>query len=491
MDQGIDAVVSAGDGPGNDYAKFRNHVLPLVGILIGLAALLIWGLIALWPQCDSCVDSQAASAVPAAAPPAPAGANTEQGMGAANQGAASHGAANQGAANQGTATQGAVNQGKANQDAATGGAANQVAVNQGAVTQGAGVSATGPGGARTAVQTSEALAVHAVSPTTACTTGGIPVTITGRWPGKANPQVAFGGAAASSAVGASGSLVAIAPPHAAGTVDVVVKAGSETVTLTNVFTYACAPSQRQLLLLVLLAGMLGGLLHSLRSLFWFAGNRNLRVSWLLMYYLLPLSGGIIAAIFFLVFVASLYTPSSGKGPFLIVGIGALVGMFSQQAVEKLKKIGEAVLTTVPKQADQTPVPAPGLAGIDPANGPATGDTPIKLTGSGFVTGATVMFDTSAATQVQVVDSTTINAVAPSHDAGKVDVTVRNPDGSKAKLVGGFEYKAPPAAPPVVPPAAPPVVPPAPPVVPPAPPVVPPYMPPVVPPAAPPSARKPG
>jgi hypothetical protein len=39
----------------------------------------------------------------------------------------------------------------------------------------------------------------------------------------------------------------------------------------------------RLFVIVLLAGALGGMVHTLRSLYWYVGNRNLRYSWLLMY----------------------------------------------------------------------------------------------------------------------------------------------------------------------------------------------------------------
>ena len=46
----------------------------------------------------------------------------------------------------------------------------------------------------------------------------------------------------------------------------------------------------RLFVIVLLAGSLGGMVHTLRSLYWYVGNRNLRYSWLLMYATLPSLG---------------------------------------------------------------------------------------------------------------------------------------------------------------------------------------------------------
>src|SRR4051794_22223466 len=46
----------------------------------------------------------------------------------------------------------------------------------------------------------------------------------------------------------------------------------------------------RLFVIVLLAGGLGAMVHTLRSLYWYVGNRNLRYSWLLMYATLPITG---------------------------------------------------------------------------------------------------------------------------------------------------------------------------------------------------------
>jgi hypothetical protein len=50
----------------------------------------------------------------------------------------------------------------------------------------------------------------------------------------------------------------------------------------------------RLLLIVALAGALGGQVRSLRSLAWYVGNRILRRSWLILYILTPLVGATLA-----------------------------------------------------------------------------------------------------------------------------------------------------------------------------------------------------
>ncbi len=59
--------------------------------------------------------------------------------------------------------------------------------------------------------------------------------------------------------------------------------------------------------------------------------------------------------------------------------------------------------------------------------------------AGFISGATVTFGGTAATNVTVVSATSITATTPVHTAGLADVVVRNPDGQSATLAGGFSF----------------------------------------------------
>lgn len=64
---------------------------------------------------------------------------------------------------------------------------------------------------------------------------------------------------------------------------------------------------------------------------------------------------------------------------------------------------------------------------------------MTITGTNFSAGATVRFDTSLATNVNVVSSTSITATSPSHAAGPVNVVVTNTNGQSATLTNGFSY----------------------------------------------------
>ena len=86
---------------------------------------------------------------------------------------------------------------------------------------------------------------------------------------------------------------------------------------------------------------------------------------------------------------------------------------------------------------------PKPTSVSPASGWAAGGTSITITGTGFVTGATVSIGGTSATGVSVQSSTQITATAPAHAAGSVNVVVSNTDGQTGTLLGGFTYYGPP------------------------------------------------
>jgi hypothetical protein len=82
----------------------------------------------------------------------------------------------------------------------------------------------------------------------------------------------------------------------------------------------------------------------------------------------------------------------------------------------------------------TPLPpaAPSVTAISPSTGSTARPTPVTISGTGFLAGATVTVD-AMALGVTVVNSTTITAIAPAHAAGPADVVVTNPSGSGGTL----------------------------------------------------------
>jgi hypothetical protein len=122
-------------------------------------------------------------------------------------------------------------------------------------------------------------------------------------------------------------------------------------------------SEQATLLLVFFAGVLGALVHAVRSFYWYVGHRKLIVSWVAMYFLLPLVGGTLGFLFYLVFRGGLFPGEFKAGALNPIGFAAvsgLVGMFSEQAIRKLKDVAETLFTKT----------KPGEDSIEPK-----GDTP--------------------------------------------------------------------------------------------------------------------
>jgi hypothetical protein len=93
---------------------------------------------------------------------------------------------------------------------------------------------------------------------------------------------------------------------------------------------------------------------------------------------------------------------------------------------------------------------PAVASMEPTSGQPAGGTPVTITGANFVSGATVMFGSTAATTVQFVNSTTLVAITPAEAAGAVTVEVKNPDGTSGSDANGYAFAVPPGVNPTAP-----------------------------------------
>ena len=67
--------------------------------------------------------------------------------------------------------------------------------------------------------------------------------------------------------------------------------------------------EQRLLLLVIFGGALGTLVHCLRSVYWYIGNRSLIKSWTAMYFMMPFAGAALSLVFYLVVRGGFFSPS--------------------------------------------------------------------------------------------------------------------------------------------------------------------------------------
>ncbi len=83
---------------------------------------------------------------------------------------------------------------------------------------------------------------------------------------------------------------------------------------------------------------------------------------------------------------------------------------------------------------------PTVTAISPTSGTHGGGTPVTLTGTGFVAGATVRFGSTLATGVSVVSATSITAIAPAGTVNAlVNVSVTNADSQAGALAAGYRF----------------------------------------------------
>ena len=128
--------------------------------------------------------------------------------------------------------------------------------------------------------------------------------------------------------------------------------------------------EARLLWIVIFAGALGSLIHALRSVYWYVGNRKLIWSWIGKYLMLPFAGSALAVVFYLVIRGGFFSPQAGFGntsPFGFAAMAALVGLFSEQAVLKLQEVAETVLTK--PAAGANPMPQKSVTKSEPATPP--------------------------------------------------------------------------------------------------------------------------
>ncbi|MCA1668273.1 MAG: IPT/TIG domain-containing protein [Thermomicrobia bacterium] len=258
-----------------------------------------------------------------------------------------------------------------------------------------------------------------MSPPSGPAAGGASVTITGTdfAPGA---TVSFGGTTATNiTVTSSTALTAATPAHAAGAVDVVVtNADGQSATLAGGYTFVAAPT---------ITGIS------------------------------PATGSTDADELTPVTITGTGFQSGATVTFGgVVATGITVTSATITATPPAHMAGAVdVVVTNPDgqsalltggftyvQAGHGP-PSQGILSVrrvEPPAGSIAGGEQIVIKGTGFAAGATVTVGGAAASNVQVVNSTTINAMTPAHAAGTVDVTVSS-GGKSAMLGAAYTYRA--------------------------------------------------
>jgi len=83
---------------------------------------------------------------------------------------------------------------------------------------------------------------------------------------------------------------------------------------------------------------------------------------------------------------------------------------------------------------------PVITAITPSQGFSNGGERVIIKGGNFKEGIEVYFGSAKASDVKVINDTTIEAVVPPHNVGYVNVWIKTPEGKTSILAQGFYYK---------------------------------------------------
>jgi hypothetical protein len=254
--------------------------------------------------------------------------------------------------------------------------------------------------------------VSSISPNSGLITGGTSVTITGAG-FLAGATVTVGGTAATGVTVASATSITVTiPAHGVGAVSVVVtNTDGQSGTLTNGFIYK-NPAPTISSISPASGGSTGGTVTTITGSGFLAG----------------------ATVTFGGTAATNVTVTSGTS------ISATTPAVAAGAVSVVVTNTDAQSATL--ASGFTFVNSPTVTSISPATGLTTGGLSVTITGSNFLSGATVTLGGTAATSVSVTSSTQITAKTPAHAAGVVSVIVTDPGGLTGPLTNGFTYTNP-------------------------------------------------
>ena len=248
--------------------------------------------------------------------------------------------------------------------------------------------------------------VSGLSAASGYTTGGDSVTLFGIGFIGAT-QVFFGGSAASAfTINSDNSITAVAPPEAAGTVDITVQTPIGTSSIGSADQFTFTP-----------AGALPTVTALSTAVASTAGGSRVVITGTNFTDVTGVSFGTVAATSFTV-----------TSPTSLIAFGPAESAGTVD-VTVTTRTGTSATSTADLVAFQLPVPT--VTGLSAASGFTTGGDSITITGTNLTGATAVFFGAVAATTFTVNQDGTITAAAPAGSAGSVDITVTTPYGTTA------------------------------------------------------------
>jgi hypothetical protein len=154
-----------------------------------------------------------------------------------------------------------------------------------------------------------------------------------------------------------------------------------------------------LLVLVMLVGALGSMVHIATSFADFVGNRRFYSSWAVWYLLRVAVGMVLALLLYLAVRGGFFSGSSSPtsvNPYGLSALAGLAGLFSKQATDKLREVFETmfrVSKTVgdSQRRDGLAHPVPSLSSIEPSHVAAgTSEMTLTIYGESFIEGVSTV-----------------------------------------------------------------------------------------------------
>jgi hypothetical protein len=203
-----------------------------------------------------------------------------------------------------------------------------------------------------------------------------------------------------------------------------------------------------LLLLVIVVGALGSLIHAATSFADFVGNRRFVSSWIVWYLMRLIVGLSLALLLYFAFRGGFFSgnaQASSVNPYGIAALAGLAGLFSKQATDKLREVFETLFRVQSgggdaQRKDDLANAVPVVTRLDPPSLVA-GAHAVKLDvfGDHFVKGASVVRVNGAPQDTEFVSAQQLTAVVPDElvaEAASLEITVFTgpPGGGPAKPV---------------------------------------------------------
>lgn len=175
----------------------------------------------------------------------------------------------------------------------------------------------------------------------------------------------------------------------------LVSAGTDPVSINLVWGLVPVSFDQEAALFILaaVAGGLGSFLHAAQSMTDYIGNRRFQSSWASWYLMRLPIGAVLALIFYFVVRAGLISTDASSdqvNPFGVVALGALAGLFSKQATDKLREVFETLFRVAAghgddERADSLTNPRPLLERLNPHRAEAGAKhLRVRLSGKHFV-----------------------------------------------------------------------------------------------------------